>query len=137
MRKAGRFLRLLTTEILLAVTAVIACAPGFAQTASAYDAIAVVQPANDATVFDNAGNVDVTVAVSPDVRSGDRIALILDGRRSSVQEATHFKLSKIARGEHTLEARVVDSSDTTVISSDPVKFYLWQASRLFPARRAK
>lgn len=106
---------------------------------SAYDSIAVVDPANDATVFDNAGNVTVTVAVSPGLRgsAGDQIALILDGRVASVRDATRFKLSEIARGEHTLEAQIVDRGGTVVISSNPVKIYLWQASRLFPARRGK
>lgn len=104
---------------------------------SSYDSIAVVKPAGNSTVFNNAGNVAVTVAVSPALRAdaGDRIALILDGRRISVRRATHFKLSGITRGEHTLEAQVVDSSGNALISSNPVKFHLWQASRLFPNRR--
>ena len=106
---------------------------------SSYDSIAVVKPADNSTVFNNAGNVEVMVAVSPALRAdaGDRIALILDGRRVSVRRATHFKLSSITRGEHTLEAQVVDRSGYTLISSNPLKFYLWQASRLFPNRHGK
>lgn len=108
-----------------------------AQTASLYSSVAVVQPAHDSTVFDNAGNVEVAVATSPDLRSGDRIALVLDGRQRSVQQAARFKLSGIERGQHTLEARIVDDSGDTIIASKPVTFYLWQASRLFPSRRGK
>ncbi len=167
VRNAGRFL-LLVTGIALALAAAHASAQGIAlnaplyvaeagaaapgvpalpdsaqpapsRTRSAYDSIAVVQPANDTTVFDNAGNVDVTIAVSPelDTRAGDRVALVVDGRRTSVQAATQFKLFGITRGEHILEAQIVDRSGNTVISSDPVKFHLWQASRLFPGRRGK
>ncbi len=138
----------------LALAAALGCAPGpalsqpappivtqraQARTTAAYDSIAVAQPANDATVFDNGGNVDVTVAVSPalDKGAGDRIELILDGRRVSLQSAGQFKLSGIARGEHSLEARVVDGSGNLLISSSPVKFHMWQASRLFPNRRGK
>ncbi len=104
---------------------------------SSYHSIAVVKPAGNSTVFNNAGNVGVTVAVSPALRTdaGDRIALILDGRQIAVRSATHFKLSGITRGEHSLEAQVVDSSGNALISSNPVKFHLWQASRLFPNRR--
>ncbi len=109
------------------------------RTATAYERIAVAQPANDATVFDNAGDVEVRVDVSPAlrVRAGDRIALILDGKKASVSAATRIKLSGVARGEHTLEAQALDSSGSVVISSAPVKFHLWQASRLFPGRREK
>ena len=138
----------------LALVAAFGCAPGHAlsqpappivtqraqaRTTAAYDSIAVARPANDATVFDNGGNVDVTVAVSPalDKGAGDRIELILDGRRVSLQSAGQFKLSGIARGEHSLEARVVDGSGNLLISSSPVKFHMWQASRLFPNRRGK
>ena len=142
MQKAGRF-SILTGGVSLALALVLSSAYAIeasaqSGTAFSYDSIAVVKPAGDATVFDNAGNVEVTVAVSPALRidAGDRIALILDGRRISVRRATQFKLSGITRGEHTLKAQVVDSSGKALISSNPVKFHLWQASRLFPNRRA-
>jgi len=110
-----------------------------ARTASAYVSIAIVQPANEATVFDNAGNVEVKVAASPalDFGAGDRIALLLDGPQAALQSTMQFRLSAVVRGEHTLEARIVDRNGSTVIASAPVKFQLWQASRLFPNRRGK
>jgi hypothetical protein len=141
MQKAGRF-SILTGGVSLALALVLSSAYAIeasaqSGTAFSYDSIAVVKPAGDATVFDNAGNVEVTVAVSPALRidAGDRIALILDGRRIAVRRATQFKLSGITRGEHSLEGQVVDSRGNVLISSNPVKFHLWQASRLFPNRR--
>jgi hypothetical protein len=106
---------------------------------SAYTSIAIVQPANEATVFDNAGNVDVKVALSPapDLDAGDRIALLLDGQQAALQSTTQFSLGSVVRGEHRLEARIVDRNGSTVIASAPVKFHLWQASRLFSNRRGK
>lgn len=123
------------------VLAALCSAPAQAQvrTAPAYSSIAIVQPANEATVFDNAGNVEVRVALSPapDLDAGDRIVLLLDGQQAALQSATQFRLSAVVRGEHTLEARIVDRNGNTVIASAPVKFNLWQASRLFPNRRGK
>lgn len=109
------------------------------RTAPAYVSVRIVQPAKDATIFDNAGNMEVTVALSPELRSdvGDRIAVILDGRQAAVQAAAQFKLSGIARGEHTLEAQVVDGRGNILAASDPVKFHMWQASRLFPNRHLR
>jgi hypothetical protein len=115
-------------------------APGIQSgTASIYNVIAVTKPANGTTVFNNAGDVDVTVAVSPALRAdaGDQIVLLVDGRRTAEQSATQFQLSGIVRGEHTLEALVVGVNGNTLISSKPVKFYMWQASRLFPNRHDK
>ena len=115
-------------------------APGTqAETASVYDAIAVTKPADGSTVFNNAGNVEVTVDVSPALRvdAGDQVVLFVDGHGTAAQSATRFNLSGIVRGEHTLEAQVVDSSGNVLMSSKPVKFYMWQASRLFLNRRGK
>lgn len=106
---------------------------------SDYASIAIVQPANEATVFDNAGNVEVKVALAPaaDFDAGDRILLLLDGQQAALQSTTQFRLSAVARGEHRLEARMVDRNGNTVLASAPVEFYVWQASRLFPNRRGK
>lgn len=105
----------------------------------AYDRIEIMRPGNDTTVFDNGGNVEVTVAVTPALRtsSGDRMALLLDGRKASLSRSVQIKLTGVERGDHTLRAQVLDSDDSAVISSAPVKFHLWQASRLFPGRSAK
>lgn len=143
MGKTNR-LSILTGGVSLALAVVLSSAYAVearaqSGTASSYDSIAVVKPADNSTVFNNAGNVEVMVALSPALRAdaGDRIALLLDGRRVSVRRATHFKLRSITRGEHTLEAQVVDRSGNALISSNPLKFYLWQASRLFPNRHGK
>jgi hypothetical protein len=108
-------------------------------TASVYDSIAVAKPADGSTVFNNAGNVDVTVVVSPALRAAaaDQVVLLVDGHRAATQSATDFKLTGIVRGQHTLQAQVVDSSGKALIASKPVKFYMWQASRLFLNRRGK
>ncbi len=88
-------------------------------------------------VFDNAGDMDVVVAVSPELHTaaGDRIALILDGRTASMRGATRFRLTGVVRGEHSVEAQLMDSSGNALIASSPVTFHMWQASRLFPKRR--
>lgn len=102
---------------------------------SPYHAMAIGQPASNATIFDNAGNVEVTIVISPSLRAGDRIALDMDGHPMPPRTQTHFELPGIVRGEHILRARVVAPSGDTLISSDPVTFHVWQASRLFPNRR--
>ncbi|MHB8668737.1 MAG: hypothetical protein ACYC7B_14620 [Burkholderiales bacterium] len=143
MEKAGRF-STLAGGVSLALAAVVSGAYAIdagAQSGmgTSYVSIAVVKPADKSTVFDNAGNVAVRVAVSPALRArnGDRVALIVDGKRAAVRSATHFRLSGIVRGEHTLEAQVVDGNGYALISSKPVNFYMWHASRLFINRHGK
>jgi len=115
----------------------LAAFPGLAQTPGKYADVVIVQPASEETVHDNEGNVVVQVAVSPSLAPGDRIVLLLDGRRVAQQMGTTFALSGIERGAHTLEALVVDGKGATLAPSRPVTFYMWQASRLFPGRKSQ
>lgn len=103
--------------------------PGLAQAPGSYN-VAIVQPANEATVHDNQGNVAVQVAVSPSLAPGNRIVLVLDGRPVAQQVGTTFALSGVERGAHTLQAQVVDANGATLAASPPVTFYMRQASRL-------
>lgn len=100
-----------------------------------YRSLAIGAPADGATVFDNGGNVEVSVSISPALRAGDRVVLALDGRAVRERSGARFALSRVDRGEHTLRARVIDAGGNTLISSAPATFYLWRASRLFPNRR--
>jgi hypothetical protein len=103
-----------------------------------YDAIAIMQPHDEATVFDNNGHVELQVRISPtgELAPGDRIELFLDQRPVTLQHAAGPQtLEHVERGSHRLQARIVDRSGHTVLESQPVTFYLWQASRNFPSRR--
>jgi hypothetical protein len=110
--------------------------PGLAQAPGRYANVAIVQPGNEDTVQDNQGNVVVQVAVSPSLAPGDRIVLMLDGRPVGTRMDPSFTLSGIDRGTHTLQAQVVGASGATLAASQPVTFHMWQASRLFPSRKA-
>jgi len=101
---------------------------------SRYEAIEIVQPQDESTVFDNSGHVEVRIRVSPaaELAPGDRMMLFLD-EHAVVPKGQ--ALEHVVRGEHRLQARILDSSGRSVIDSKPITFYLWQASRNFPSRR--
>jgi hypothetical protein len=100
-----------------------------------YDSIAIVEPAREVTIFNNNGDLGVSVVTRPALRAGDRIALSLDERPVRQAARLHFELSGIPRGEHKLQSRIVDANGIPLISSAPVTFTMWHASRLFPNRR--
>jgi hypothetical protein len=99
-----------------------------------YHSVTIGQPAANATVFDNAGNVEVRIITSPTLRAGDRIALNIDGRAMPPQNQGRIELSGLDRGEHTLKATIVDAGGYALMSSAAVTFYVWRGSLLFPAR---
>lgn len=97
--------------------------------------IAISSPASGETVHDNEGNVAVAVAIEG---AGERpaIRLLLDGRPHGVdQSAPSFALENIDRGEHTLQAQLIDARGQVIADSQPVTFYLWRASALFKSRK--
>ncbi|HUO43810.1 MAG TPA: hypothetical protein VMT94_02715 [Burkholderiales bacterium] len=125
------FCLLSTLTILLALSA-----PAFSDP---YRSLLITHPKNEATVHDNSGNVRVTVKIAPALRSdrGDWIEILLDGNSVAKLQDTHFPLTGVERGEHTLSARVINGDGTVAITSAPITLYMWQASRLFPSRKAK
>ena len=122
------------SAIILAAT--FAAALGVARAAS-HDSVSIVAPAQKQTVFSNPGDVSVQVKVSQPLRagSGERIAVLLDGRAAASGAGTSVELSGVVRGWHTLRAQVLSPGGAVLAASAPVKFYLWHASRLFPDRR--
>ena len=98
--------------------------------------VSIVSPRDKETIQDNSGNVMVTVRAS--LTGRQRIRLLLDG--APVGKDTNqlrIQLEEIGRGEHTLEALVVDDKDLIHATSPTVTFYVWRASSQMPARKQK
>ncbi|MDD5330313.1 MAG: hypothetical protein PHX38_09930 [Sulfuricella sp.] len=106
-----------------------------AYAAEPYTEIAIVQPGDDETIHDNNGTLEVALALSPALRDGHKIRLLLDGAQLETRASAHFSLTNIERGTHSLQAVVIDRSGRTLIASAPVAFHMWRASALFPGRQ--
>jgi hypothetical protein len=96
----------------------------------------IVDPANQATIFNNNGDVLVRVTVVPDLANGDQVELLVDGVPAAEPgTALEFPLTGLVRGTHMLQARIIDSSGNVGSISPSSTIYVWEASRLFPNRR--
>lgn len=104
----------------------------------AYASLRWIAPTAGATVHDNAGDVEVVVALDPALRSsaGHRLAVALDGALLPLRSTSpRFVVGDIDRGEHRLRVLVVAADGKSLIRSDERTIYVWRASRLFPSRR--
>ena len=103
-----------------------------AATVNAAD-IEIFQPKHEETVHNNDG--DVTVEVMALLDAGYTIRLLIDGERAAPdsRELT-FRLRGIDRGEHMLQALILDERGYVVNRSQPVTFFLFHASSRFPSR---
>jgi hypothetical protein len=102
-------------------------APKFA----GYEKIAVVNPPNDGTVWDNSGNVSIEIAVAPALQGtlGHKLLVLLNGKplREPVA-ATSFTVTNLARDTYTLQARIVDADGKVLGESPPSVFYMKRIS---------
>lgn len=125
--------------VLLAAGAVIGL-PGAVSAALPYNSIQWVKPQSQQTVHDNRGNVLVELALTPplQLRAGHRLQLVVDGQAlPDLWSSQSGLLSGLVRGQHRLQAYVVARDGRRLAASEPLVFYLWQASHLLPQTRAR
>lgn len=93
-----------------------------------YRSLTVTNPVDDSSVRENAGNVSVTVLPAPDLQSGHRIRLLLDGNPQQEGNQTTFQLSNIDRGTHSLSAEIVDADGQVLFAGGASTFHLQRHS---------
>jgi hypothetical protein len=93
-----------------------------------YQHFRIVQPTDDGTLRDNAGDVTVALSVDPPLRRQDSIVVFMDDREVAQGQQTRFQLSNIDRGVHTLYAEIRGHSGEKRIGTDPVQFSLLRVS---------
>jgi hypothetical protein len=103
--------------------------------ASLYQSMKILEPENDATIRDNQGVVRVRIALVPPLmtKQGHNIQFYRNGEPYGPVSNTSITIfSNQDRGSYTLSASVLDAKGDTVMTSDPVTFYLHRESILNP-----
>jgi hypothetical protein len=104
--------------------------------ASRYRRLDIVYPENDQAVRSNAGTLLIRSVLEPDLRRGDRLVPLLDGRPvEAVQTAPgEFRLDNVDRGTHTVSVQVQGADGRVWLRADPVIVHLRRISVNSPAR---
>lgn len=99
-----------------------------------YDSFRIASPGNEETLPTGAaGSLEVTLGIEPRLREDHRVRLLVDGRVS--QSALHteaFLLTDLTRGEHVLQAELIDGSGEVRHRTSPVTLYVQRASVNLP-----
>ena len=97
-----------------------------------YTKLEITEPADNGTIRDNAGQVNVKLALEPPLQDGqgDIISILLDGKELGQGKSTALSLSNVDRGAHTLQAMVKNADGSTLITSSSVTFNLIRTSVL-------
>lgn len=91
--------------------------------------ITILQPEDQATVRNNAGNLQIAARVT-NTQQGDKYQLFLNDELHSEQDTPLFTLNNLPRGAHSFYIVHKDNTGKTLASTTPRTFYLHQASRL-------
>ncbi|WP_051201991.1 DUF4124 domain-containing protein [Ferrimonas senticii] len=93
----------------------------------------IASPAADATIRDNNGQLQVAIAVTPELASFHRLQLLVDGKvLRTLGGGGNFAIDDIQRGEHQLQVKVVDKNGKVLASSPNRTFFMHRHSALFP-----
>ena len=100
-----------------------------------YSKFSITSPENNAAIRDNAGTVNVDLALEPPLRSGDSIDIMLNGQSVGGGKKTAITLSNMNRGSHSLQAVVKNGSGKVVARSNTVNFTLQRRSAILQPSR--
>ena len=101
--------------------------------AAAYTAFDILQPQQQETLWNVAGNVSVSVDIAPVLQPGHHVGVYLDGELTDLDTtASQFQLTDVVRGQHTLQAVILDNEGSDVLRSLAVTFMVQQTSLLNP-----
>ena len=108
-------------------------APQGAQQAAGYERFIISAPADDATIRNNIGNLEVTTLLEPALMlpHGHSVQFYLDGvAHGTASDALALSLDNVDRGTHQLSASVLDADGKVLITTPPVTVHVKRASKL-------
>lgn len=89
-----------------------------------YSVLEVASPQNDESIRENAGNVMIIGNISPNLRPGDTVRLIMDGAVVQEGRQSTFELTNVDRGTHLVALDIIDSEGKVLIRSSGITFHL-------------
>lgn len=89
-----------------------------------YQQFAILTPANEATIRNGTGTVNVVVQLSPALRQGSSIRLFLDDVPMGDFQTLSIDLNNVNRGTHHLHALVVNNHGKILNQTKKVTFFM-------------
>ena len=96
--------------------------------AVSYQQLEILSPHNEETIWNNSGEVSITLRISPNITPPDILQLLIDGKvMGSSKESTAFVLGGLDRGTHLVQAQIINQHKKIVKVSPVVVFYIHKA----------
>lgn len=91
-----------------------------------YQLLEIVKPLNDSIIRENTGNVQIKVAIEPDMieQFNHQIVMYIDQHEVARGTARSINLSNMDRGTHEIQVAIEDTHGNTLLTSDKRSFHL-------------
>ena len=90
-----------------------------------YSVVELVTPRDDSLIYYDQRNIIVQLALRPELQVGHLVQFYLDGAAyAEPVAATSYAISDLARGSHSISARIVTAKGATVASSRSVTVHV-------------
>lgn len=98
-----------------------------------YTQLSISSPTPDQQIRSNSGLLTVSILINPTLNAaaGDQIELFYDGRSQGKQANTVFNLKDVYRGQHRVQAKILDKNGAVLKTSKPSQFVIFKFSILF------
>lgn len=99
---------------------------------SLYTDFAIVSPGDGEAIRANDGDIEVRLALQPELRPGHRIVLKLDGEDGEQVESGErlsIRLTNLSRGLHSVEAVIIGDKDRILAETGPISFNVLRVAR--------
>jgi hypothetical protein len=94
-----------------------------------YQAFGIQSPAQQQTLWNIGGNLDMQVELTPALQAGHRFDVFLDGERVPIgATTTGWTVPNVFRGLHTLQAVIMDASGREILRTDAITIMVQQTS---------
>lgn len=93
-----------------------------------YQSLSIVAPKNGEVIRDNAGNLSIATSVSPPVKPGHLLEVLMDGKPLASSGGS-VSLTNVDRGTHQLQLRIIQVNNrSTFQEGSPISFTLQRHS---------
>ena len=98
-----------------------------------YSKVIIVSPEDQKNFINEVEPIVVQVALSPSLRGGDQLQLMLNGApKGGPVSGTRFTLDSLDRGTYQASVKVLDKDGKELGSSNSIQFFVKRNSKLMP-----
>lgn len=87
---------------------------------------AIVAPLQDETIWNPEAPITVAWNTRYQLQDGMQVTIYVDGQKHSTTTEQIVAIPDLDRGEHTIEAQLIDSGNRRVATAEPVVFFIRQ-----------